>query len=74
MEYAGRETSSHGDLLRYQSHVMADQVQVGGTQRIGPDQLFPPSHHLFGHHCLVQLPAGRSCRLPESRWRWQFAF
>ena len=33
MEYAGRETSSHGDLLRYQSHVMADQVQVGGTQR-----------------------------------------
>ena len=74
MENAGRETSSHGDLLRYQSHVMADQVQVGGTQRIGPDQLFPPSHHLLGHHCLVQLPAGRSCRLPESRWRWQFAF
>merc|ERR1719192_1127136 len=36
----GRETSSHGDLLRYQSHVMADQVQ---------------------------LPAGRNCRLPESR-------
>ena len=24
----GRETSGHGDLLRYQSHVMADQVQV----------------------------------------------
>jgi len=26
----GRETSGHGDLLRYQSHVMADQVQLGG--------------------------------------------
>ena len=25
---SGRESSSHGDLLRYQSHVMADQVQV----------------------------------------------
>ena len=43
-------------------------------RELGPDQLFPPSHHLFGHHCLVQLAAGRSCRLPESRWRWQFAF
>ena len=43
-------------------------------RELGPDQLFPCSHHLFGHHCLVQLAAGRSCRLPESRWRWQFAF
>ena len=44
-------------------------------RELGPwTELFPPSHHLFGHHCLVQLPAGRSCRLPESRWRWQFAF
>ena len=28
LDVTGRETSSHGDLLRYQSHVMADQVQV----------------------------------------------
>ena len=89
----GRESSSHGDLLRYQSHVMADQVQVVDQYQYQHHQYDQYQYHqyqlwpinsrwviIISNSCSyyqssqlflfnVQLPAGRNCRLPESRCR-----